>query len=554
MVKKVVNNKAPVSETNDLLTEFNEGNKSQNNDTNFVTPEEGGEVSDVEVSAEETELTLDRAYSFLKEKLTESELSSTPLEELYLKLTNPNIGDDWELDEGEFSTRLEFESWDDLAPFQHLMFEEGISWELESSEEGKMVFSVRTENAKRVDQVEEIFSSLNDESQEEQLEEPKKEPVTPSSNKDVHKFTADKVIQNFNQNTASTERSTKVPSRLKQDEVVCFSQDEKKYVQLPIIKLGKYFHESYGELDFNNEVVDEVKRNLLDNELGFEPPLFYGHQEKSAPANGFLNDIVFDEDDYTLYGIWETNQTVYDQIKNGEYRYSSSEFINDFTSKRTGAPIGKVFVGMALTNKPFMPDLPRNVALSEDQRKNVYSFSMELNSNNNMDNSNPQNNNESLTQLKEELNSYKEQLEKYSQQLEAVKTTYEEQLGDANERIKQLNEKVRQGELEQKLNRLDALNLPQEQKDKYKTMFEQGSLGSSEEAIMESLETMSKTYSSEVFAQQGTSEVTATQNEAQNKGGLEDSPHAKAIQQNLEMARNRKKAQREALASQSMNL
>lgn len=554
MVKKV-NNKE--SNPIDLLREFDQSNK-KSKESDFVPPEgEPPKEEQSEPAPKVEELTLEKAYSFLKEHLDEKELNSSPLEELYLKLTNPNIGEDWDFEDGKFSTQLEFQSWDDLKPFQDLMFEEGVSWNLESAEEGKMVFSVATSDATQVNKVEEVFTSLSSETEEE--EQLASDQAPENSNKPVHKFKGGEVTQNFNQSTASTEKSTKVPNRLKQDEVVCFSQEEKKYVQLPIIKLGTYYHEAYGELKFDREVVDRVRNNLMNNELGFEPPLFYGHQEKSAPAKGFLQDVIFDEEDYTLYGIWETNQTVYDQIYNGEYRYSSSEFINDFMSKRSGEPIGKVFVGMALTNKPFMPDLPRNLALSDEQRQNVYSFSMELNNtantntNNNMETNNTQNQDESLTELKQELNAYKQQLETYSQQLETVKTTYEEQLKDANERIKELNQKVRQGEIDQKLDRLDSLNLPQEQKDKYKTMFEQGSLGSTEDAIMESLETMSKTYGSEVFTQKGSSEETTNNNQKENKNDLDNSPHSKTIQQNLEMAKSRREARRQSISSQ-MNL
>ena len=488
------------------------------------------------------EVSIEEAYSVLKYNLNDREMSTSPLEELYLKLSHPELGDDWDFEDGVFQTRLEFATWEEVKPFQELMFDEGLTWELENKTEEGFTFSVSTTEASKVTKVEEVFESLNEDT-ETYSQDNKEKPLS---------VTGSKVVQNFSQSTTSTvekPNTTTVPVELKKDEVTCFSMNQEFLVKLPIIQLGHWHHEQYGEIVFDNEVIEEVRTNLENNELGFEPPLFEGHQFKTSPAVGFLRTIEFNNEDNILYGIWETNAEVYDQIKRGVYRYSSSEFSNDFLSKKSGERIGKVLIGMALTNKPFMPDLPRNVALSDEERKNTYSFSMELNILNNKKNTmekSKDNNQPELEELREELNSYKSELEKYSTQLEAVKTAYEEQLGDANTRIKELNERIRQGELEKKLSKLNSLNLPQEQKDKYKSLFEQGSLGNSEDAIMESLEDMSKTYSSEVFTQQGNTEATQKENEESNKSEVGDSPHMKRIQENYELVKARKKALQEA--------
>lgn len=555
-------NKMNNKEADSILQQFE--TETANNVTNELEEPQSAESSADKLSNDEM---IEQACSFLKEQLASKDLDTETVDTIYSKLCLSDIDTDWELENNSYVTKLQVEEWGDLKPFQHLMFDSKVEWEVLSSTEEGMLIKLSTQDLSSVKQVEEVFESLKPEEDLEKLEskeevetttetEPIKEEKFENKEKPL-KVTSNKIFQNFSQTSAPTKVS-KVSNTLSNDGVRGFSFGNKKYVQLPIMMTGNWHHPEYGELNFDRSTIAEIQRNILNNELGFEPSLHYGHPSigETPPSIGFLVDTVFSEPEETLYGIWETNETVYDQILNEEYRYSSSEFYNNQVSKKDGDNIGKVFFRMALTNTPFIPELPRNVALSQKE-KNIYSFSMELNSpnNNNMTEQNQvqqEPSNESLKEIQNQLETYKSELEKYSNELKAVKETYEQQLSDANERIKELNSKVRQTELDKKLGKIEDLQIPREQKDKYKSLFEQGSLGGSEDAIMESLEEMSKAYQSEIFTQKGSNSNTEQMN-TENKDELSDSPHSKKIKENYEMSRLRRQSRQEsAIKSQQL--
>lgn len=139
----------------------------------------------------------------------------------------------------------------------------------------------------------------------------------------------------------------------------------KPVLRIPIAKLGKWHSAKYKTVEFTQEDFNDLKNNFERNVRGYEPYLRYGHNKKGPnldggePALGHLKEMYQDND--VLWGVFEpTRAEVVDEIRNGEYRYASAEVIRGAKDKVTGERLNIFLKGHALTNEPFIPNLPRN--------------------------------------------------------------------------------------------------------------------------------------------------------------------------------------------------
>lgn len=150
-----------------------------------------------------------------------------------------------------------------------------------------------------------------------------------------------------------------------------YNQDLSNTLRIPIARLGAWEHPTYGFVVFTQKDFNDIKKNFETNELGFEPYLRYGHSRyKGAsdgePATAFLSQVQ--QEGEVLFGHFEAvDPSVVDEVKQGKYRYASAELTRNAHSKRLGkGDIGTVLTAVALTNAPFVPDLPQNQVLSNN--------------------------------------------------------------------------------------------------------------------------------------------------------------------------------------------
>jgi hypothetical protein len=156
----------------------------------------------------------------------------------------------------------------------------------------------------------------------------------------------------------------------------CFSdgagilvEDEKPKLRLPMAKIGTYVHPKYGIVDFKQRDFDDMVENFKLGEAGFRPYLRYGHAKfpeanDAEPAIAFLERI--EQEDDVLWGIFDPiKDFVVQQVDDREYVHGSAELKRHAISKRDGRPIGTLLTAHALTNAPFIPDLPYNQVLSD---------------------------------------------------------------------------------------------------------------------------------------------------------------------------------------------
>src|ERR1019366_2184593 len=63
-------------------------------------------------------------------------------------------------------------------------------------------------------------------------------------------------------------------------------------------------------------------------------------------------------DRWILYGRYEPTSRARQMIKNREYRYVSAAFAKDYPDRKTGESQGLTLTSEALTNQPFLDELP----------------------------------------------------------------------------------------------------------------------------------------------------------------------------------------------------
>lgn len=131
-------------------------------------------------------------------------------------------------------------------------------------------------------------------------------------------------------------------------------------VKIPIAKKGNFFHEQHGIVSFTDEDFAQIKKESSKEVLGFTPYITYGHPT-DLPYNTIDGELKkgdlkgWEEDNDVLFGLFEAKEDVFNLVKNGEYEYSSGEFLRNYKDKFTGVNKGTVLMRVALTNSPFIP-------------------------------------------------------------------------------------------------------------------------------------------------------------------------------------------------------
>lgn len=144
-----------------------------------------------------------------------------------------------------------------------------------------------------------------------------------------------------------------------------------KLIKLPVAKLGSWFHESLGVISFSQADLEDIRRNFTDNARGYEPYVRYGHHEQGPGVfqgeKALAHCVHMAQEGEVLYGYFKpVTPEVLAEVEQGLYRYSSAEFIKNARDRETNQALGRLLLGVALTNSPCVPWLPRNAVVQAD--------------------------------------------------------------------------------------------------------------------------------------------------------------------------------------------
>jgi len=126
-----------------------------------------------------------------------------------------------------------------------------------------------------------------------------------------------------------------------------------KWVQA--FPLGEWSHPVYGDISFERDDFEEMKRNFDEGVMGQDVPWTYDHgldAAKGGKAAGTIKKVEVRDDG--LYELVEFTEQAYNEIENGEWLYSSPEYKPEWKAQHTGETYTNVLWGGALTNYPFL--------------------------------------------------------------------------------------------------------------------------------------------------------------------------------------------------------
>jgi hypothetical protein len=120
------------------------------------------------------------------------------------------------------------------------------------------------------------------------------------------------------------------------------------------LPIGKYEHPVYGAMEFTPEKISNFATSVKTKVRGIDPDIDYDHKATDGKAAGWVKDAKVEGDGLHLQVEW--TKAASEAIKNGEYRYFSPEFDDEWTDGQ-GVKHNDVLFGGALTNRPFLKDL-----------------------------------------------------------------------------------------------------------------------------------------------------------------------------------------------------
>jgi hypothetical protein len=152
---------------------------------------------------------------------------------------------------------------------------------------------------------------------------------------------------------------------------------DKDLTWLHAMPVGTKKHPEYGELEFTSERLQRFASNVKNKVRKIDLDIDYEHKQDAAKGNkaaGWIKDAEVRTD-----GLWlaaEFTETAQKEIKDGEWKYLSPEF-NDEWTDADGNKYEDVLFGAALTNRPFLKDL-LPIAASEDYVEKLKADSTQL--------------------------------------------------------------------------------------------------------------------------------------------------------------------------------
>jgi len=146
-------------------------------------------------------------------------------------------------------------------------------------------------------------------------------------------------------------------------------RDSDGNVVIEILRTGKFSHPTYGVFEISNNTLSEIQRNFRNRVLDRDVSFDFNH-ESDLPASAWVNKLstvrrnVKGNMQQVLLAHVKFTPRGEEAVANADFRYFSSEFVDNFKDKENGKEFGTTLKGGGLTNRPFIPGL-KPIELSE---------------------------------------------------------------------------------------------------------------------------------------------------------------------------------------------
>jgi len=144
-------------------------------------------------------------------------------------------------------------------------------------------------------------------------------------------------------------------------------------VDIEMIRVGKFNHKIYGDLDITEEMLEAMKDNFENNVVGREISFDWNH--KAEDASGWLKELKVENG--VLIGTTELTEKGKKSIEKKSFGYFSTEYSDDYVDPETGESHGPTILGGALTNRPFISKLKKIEFSLEDSDVSLYRLEKE---------------------------------------------------------------------------------------------------------------------------------------------------------------------------------
>jgi len=146
------------------------------------------------------------------------------------------------------------------------------------------------------------------------------------------------------------------------DDIEKLAEGKKKSSEVQLAKVGKWKHDNYGTIEFNNEVFSAFVKNFEDNVRGVDIAIDEEHYPEKGAA-GWVKKL-YNKGKDGLWGLIEWTPVGIDLVKKKIFKYMSIEYDQDYKDLDSGNKFKWVLYGAALTNRPFLKGMEA-VNLSE---------------------------------------------------------------------------------------------------------------------------------------------------------------------------------------------
>jgi len=144
--------------------------------------------------------------------------------------------------------------------------------------------------------------------------------------------------------------------------------DSTRMTWLQALPIGTYEHPLYGTIKVTAKKIDNMVRHWSERVRGQDLDIDYDHKATDGRAAGWV--VAAENRGFgPAGGLWiqvEWTPSAYTALKEGEYRYFSPEFADEWTHPKTQVQYHDVLFGGAITNRPFLKGI-MPIQLSELQ-------------------------------------------------------------------------------------------------------------------------------------------------------------------------------------------
>lgn len=157
-------------------------------------------------------------------------------------------------------------------------------------------------------------------------------------------------------------------------------QNKSVITDVCIAMAGDYVY--HGEpLTLDSTVFSNLIENF--NRESQALPVFRGHADVNGSSTGeevdsygWILGLTMDEDS-NLWAKVEFNKEMADSIKDGRFKYCSI-YMREESDRQTGDEIGNRLVSLAMTNEPYLPNLPAITLSNKKNNFKEYIYSKEI--------------------------------------------------------------------------------------------------------------------------------------------------------------------------------